>query len=788
MSQGAQVADNEWVDDPVDDDGWVDDPPTEKYTPLQSTARGVAQGGTLGFADEISGGVEALWEKAKGNPAEFGELYKKYRNESRANFAQAREQNPYAFGTGEVTSGVATALIPGLNIAKGAKLAEIAARSALAGGVAGTGYSEAETPEGVAADTATGAVFGGAFGAGAAKAVPWIAGKASQVKEGIKNTFRATQQQAASAAAEGAATAGAKVGGGAIKVEQGGKLFSVKAPESLDELSKWKPELGQSEVLGKTRLRQIENQLPDLKTRPLKYHYDMMENPKAMKALKLEFENLPSDSAQKIAAYNQQIVNESADKIKSVVKNIAGSEPMPLSQAGDDFVMTVKNKYNAERKALNPVFETLQKNAKRTNPVQNKDMAIAIGQNTKLGPLMEFDEQGRVFLKKNSPKSGMSDAEHGALSRVIADMNEGLTFKEIQDTREFLRKQIDLANPAATEEISKVRSILLGQLESLADTEGPSVGQTFKAYAKNERARESVERIIGGKIETFDKMFAANPDRVVKKIFSNPNYAQVVKEYVGEKKLKQLVSSYVSDGISKAYDPAKGFEPSKLRTWLKSNEQFLKSYLDPKSANRLNALADYGYYGKRFLDEVNPSGTAASLLQALKPESFAQKVSSQGVYGAVRSETVGRVATKLRQRQAVKSVNEMLGSPSEKSRRYLPDIELKSRLESGFANPIGGASAGTFKGPQGLSLPAAENQNQENNRKPSGTPASKGPSKWMEDGIAKLSDLIDSTTIEKLKSSKEGQSLLIAASDLKPGSKAFENMLSKIKSKFGEGK
>lgn len=133
-------------------------------TKTESLVRGAAQGATLGFADEISGGVESLWEKAKGNPTEFGKLYKKHRDESRANFKQAQEENPKSYMTGEIGGGLATAVIPGLNVAKGgATLAKAVDQGARLGALAATGYSEANNMKDYAKDltlgTATGAVL-----------------------------------------------------------------------------------------------------------------------------------------------------------------------------------------------------------------------------------------------------------------------------------------------------------------------------------------------------------------------------------------------------------------------------------------------------------------------------------------------------------------------------------------------------------------------------------------------------------------------------------------------------
>jgi hypothetical protein len=138
----------------------------------QSAARGVAQGATLGFADEISGGVEAVVNKLKGDPEELGRLYKKYRDESRANFDEAQKANPASYTIGEVAGGIGTALVPGLGIAKGAKLAATVGKSALIGAGAGVGYSKSENAGDIAEDAARGAVTAGVLGGAAHAAAP----------------------------------------------------------------------------------------------------------------------------------------------------------------------------------------------------------------------------------------------------------------------------------------------------------------------------------------------------------------------------------------------------------------------------------------------------------------------------------------------------------------------------------------------------------------------------------------------------------------------------------------
>lgn len=70
---------------------------------------------------------------------------------------------------------------------------------------------------------------------------------------------------------------------------------------------------------------------------------------------------------------------------------------------------------------------------------------------------------------------------------------------------------------------------------------------------------------------------------------------------------------------------------------------------------------------------------------------------------------------------------------------------------------------------------------------------SKGPDKWASDGFQKLQSHTetddDRELLKKAKSqlmqSPAGKKLLISASDLKPGSKAMQNLLDQVKSKFG---
>lgn len=480
----------------------------------------------------------------------------------------------------------------------------------------------------------------------------------------VKKSLEADQAGSAMMRGEVNAKNSASISGGDLEINQSGKAFEFKEPKSLDEIRNWKPSTNVGAMPQKSRLAEIVRQVPDLETKPLKYHFDMLENPKAMKQLKIDFENLPTEDAKKIAQYNQEIVNESARKIESTAHSLSNPEvgPRSLSDMGNDFIESTKNKYKGEKDLLGPVFEDM-KNSPPLNPIESKDLIIGIAENSKLKNALQVDEQsGKLFLGKHSPKSGVSEEEHRILSKVVDSLNDGATFKEIQDIRDYLRKAIDPANPKATEELGRVRKIMLDHLTDMSTRGSEVTREKFRAYAINETARENIETIIGGKIESLDKMYAANPDKVVSKIFSNPNHTDIVKGYLGEDKVNEMLSSFITDGFDKANSGTKGFQPHVFQNWLKKNNNILEKNLDPNVYNKLNALADYGYFGKRFLDEVNPSGTAASLKGMLEPGGFINSVKQKGIIGGVTSEVATKIQGRAKQKQAIKNIERALGN------------------------------------------------------------------------------------------------------------------------------
>ena len=120
-----------------------------KMSEKESTVRGLIQGiPAVGpWADEAQGAAEALWEKAKGDPKEFGELYKEHRNAARAKYKEAAETNPKSYLGGMAIP------IGAMAIPKAIPVLGTGASGVL-GAIEGAGASEEEDPKGIAKDAA----------------------------------------------------------------------------------------------------------------------------------------------------------------------------------------------------------------------------------------------------------------------------------------------------------------------------------------------------------------------------------------------------------------------------------------------------------------------------------------------------------------------------------------------------------------------------------------------------------------------------------------------------------
>lgn len=160
----------------------------EKTSGLESAARGFAQGALLNWADELTGGAEAVADRIGGSDAPISDLYLKHRNESRENYKKAQEDNPRLYTAGEIGGAIGSTAIPFGQAGTAAKALQVGFRQ---GAAAGLGGSEADNLAQATEDTFAGGVMG-LLGAG-------LAHGATSVYKGAASKLASKAEDVASA-------------------------------------------------------------------------------------------------------------------------------------------------------------------------------------------------------------------------------------------------------------------------------------------------------------------------------------------------------------------------------------------------------------------------------------------------------------------------------------------------------------------------------------------------------------------------------------------------------------
>ena len=142
-----------------------------KQGPIEGAVGAFAQGATLGFGDEVAGGIQALIDKARGAEAPLGDLYRQSRAKADLAGAQYARENPNTAALASGTGAATTAFLPGgpasTLMRTGASPVMRVGGAALGGGVAGSAAAAGSAQPGERTDAAYAGAIQGA-GAGAA--------------------------------------------------------------------------------------------------------------------------------------------------------------------------------------------------------------------------------------------------------------------------------------------------------------------------------------------------------------------------------------------------------------------------------------------------------------------------------------------------------------------------------------------------------------------------------------------------------------------------------------------
>lgn len=184
-----------WMDDAEEvKSSWMDDAEEigndTNPTMINSAARGLSQGLTLGWFDEMVGAGKAsadyLGQVFYGNEGEtntndWTSSYEKHRDDERRKNREASETNPWSYGISEFAGTV----IPSVATGPGASALSRAALAATSGGISGLGTSNADSVQGLADDAAFGAALGGGLSLGGDAVI-------SGIKKGYNSILKPT--------------------------------------------------------------------------------------------------------------------------------------------------------------------------------------------------------------------------------------------------------------------------------------------------------------------------------------------------------------------------------------------------------------------------------------------------------------------------------------------------------------------------------------------------------------------------------------------------------------------
>jgi len=700
----------------------------ETNTEVESGLRGAAQGLTFNFADEGVGAIEALWETAKGNPNEFGKLYKKYRDESRANFEKAEQDNPVSYKAGEIAGGLATAAVP---MGATATLGQAAITGARLGAISSLGQSKAEDAGGMIEDMSAGAAFGAAGGAafkglekgiGAAKNLPKIFAN-KKANEGLDIANQALSKES-----------------GSIPVDNT-TVFKDAAQSAKNRMkSFWNPDVDPSfeEFAAIAKKNGID---PSLLPEAVKFGPDSSASRAARNLAEGRF---GEETLKKFNKTLDQVRDAYDKKILNYSKGVPTDEVTAGKILRDSYDEGVSKFFDQMDFTHNTVMQQVP-GLKITPQSMEKIEASLNG--------VEKFATGRLERGVTQTQRQQAQQLLNAVSAIRA--GNGSYKQTVEALRDIGEAAFQSKNSLADVpvDVSKMRKIYSDLNESLIDTVRSNLGDDIaNSLVDNNKAMSEffgdkalISRIMGDK--------AISPENAFRSLVLNGDSQklQALKKILPPEKWDYLKGA-VLENITKR-DPESNFAFKQLHNSMRNKKSALSAIFEPEE---LMENAGLVRLGDRFGSPVlSSSGTGASL-------------SFQDIYKVPANLSVDAIALRNANKAAQKSLNPKIEAPMRDVSPRLKDIPVKA----------GGLLGAPINNDSSTRNPQNEEQ---------GAPIQKkGPEKWANDGAEKLkkSGLPDSA-INELKKSKKGKELLMQVSGMDTNSKAFKNIFSQISNKKG---
>lgn len=755
-----------------------------KKTVAQSMLVGGRQGALMGYAPQIEAMIEPVTAKvfdALNNTNMSGELpgYVERRDAASKRMNEYKKDNPTAFAAGEIGGTIATSIIPGGmagkavgNLSKvqkmgkvGQNIAKAAGTGAAIGALQNPGDIEGELNPLQAWDRAKNAIVGAGTGAITQGALEAGAGAVNITKDLAKR--------------------------GAAVIKENLPTMKPNAAEIIASARRQGITVTPSMILDGEKFQALESSLaksPSLLNRvgkQISQNKDAIEN-KVDDVL---------DESSGLSAF------ETGEKVKKSIQQTFNNRTAPVSKQFDDIAASTKN-IGVSQKGVDRVAQNIDKIDEVALYQGTGAGAETIANTYKkvLSNVKTVDQLKTVRTQMQAQLREMpSGPERNALSAML-DKVSRLESRNIERAAILAQREATGARMNAKGLYSKTNQQKLAQ----ADIEGADIAKQLigdlksarTGYAGIQNDARAIGKAAGMKVknaqgldEALEKM---RPEDITKRFFNT-----------GDERLL----TFMQQKFPKEFDELRRFKLSQIQGKSKSATSgdslpggFLQQMKDLSPSVRKMVLGSDKkvsdasdvkeiYQAMSQYRNFNPSGTGqansymspiTSTLTDLPRYALYKGMANNTVRGAM--DKVANAASKMKDVNTTSRIGSLAGRASAAGSDFVenPAISDPRILDMVSQNP---AMIDQVQDPR-LKKALQERMHQQEPKK------YKGESAWMANGYKNL--LANDTTgllqneavIQDLMNTNEGAQLLMLASEAKPGSKAFESVMSKIKSKY----
>lgn len=560
---------------------------------------------------------------------------------------------------------------------------------------------------------------------------------------------------------------GTVLGAASAKALQNAQSLAGTATRALaDKISPYRQKMNTEEIIEAARRMGI-------KVTP-----GMLDDTGFVERLESALSKSPSLFGQSVARNRDKVTNRLNEIGQEVTAEASNQSPY---QIGESFKEGVTAKVGERLDPISAVFTEVAESTKNI-PVGEKSKAAIVrnieGLSTyrltggkgkpgeyvdMIGRIQNVDEVKTVLTMLNNDIRAASGSE----KQVLLGIKEKLSTLEKNST---VRGAISAAKEGGMREttgkrigmeiVGDLKDARKGYRELSEDLQGVAENARIKTQKGPSAFLDAVDQIPSERIQ--DKFFNVQNNRQLMTLKSKfPDQFELLRQG----KIKDIVDRSVDNSVN-------GQGRFSTQKFLKEvgdlNDEAKAMLFEGKT----NILKDIETVHRSLPRNFNPSGTAS---ESGWQDAIYRNVRDLPTYALYRA-----ASTNLG-----KGISDSLIKAPQMVELYHKSPQAYHTIVQKIENNVG------FISPKQISVPKAADGKENNKDRP--VVDLKGANKWAVDGYSKLLEhdnsgsLSNDQAVEKLFSTPKGRDLLIKASDLKPGTKAMDDLMTKIKARTSEG-